>query len=148
MICFIKSHRGQALIETALVLLLLLFILLGITEFSRAWYRKSSLKNAVRHGVRKAVVEPSLIPIASTNCPSGAVIVNDVCTSPGVLNDARTTVSLALTDDADSSGDITKGDTIQVTATLIDATFFIVGNNPWPWPKGINISVDASMRYE
>ena len=55
-----NRQQGQTLIETALVLFLLLLILLGIAEFSRAWFIKNSLKNAARTGARVAAVESGI----------------------------------------------------------------------------------------
>jgi Flp pilus assembly protein TadG len=140
-----KKQKGQTLIETALILFLLLLILLGISEFSRAWYTKSSLKNAVRSGARVAVVTPTIGDLGPLSCPQGNPIINVVCTSPGVKNDSRTSVSI----DVDpGSGPATNGDTVTVTATYSDPFFFIVGNSPWPWPKSFSITTNASMRYE
>ena len=153
-----KRQEGQTLIETAFVLFLLLLILLGITEFSRAWYTKNSMKNAVRSGARVAVVTPGISPgtsvsyvsCGSPTCPfagtpaSIADIRAFVCCSPGV-KPTTTSVSLTYTDD-NSSGGLDRGDTILVSART---TFtFIVGNSPWPWGKEQTFTADASMRYE
>jgi len=48
------DERGQTLVEFAIILLLILAILFGITEFGRAWYYTNSLTNGVRTGVRYA----------------------------------------------------------------------------------------------
>ncbi|MGC2424893.1 MAG: TadE/TadG family type IV pilus assembly protein [Nitrospirota bacterium] len=50
----LNSKKGQALVELALVLPILLLLALGITEFGRAWYYDNALDDAVRAGVRKA----------------------------------------------------------------------------------------------
>jgi Flp pilus assembly protein TadG len=151
------NREGQTLIETALVLFLLLIILLGITEFSRAWFNKNSLKNAARHGVRIAVVTDSITSASNVacgnSCPATSPptttthIIEAVCCSPGVRNDSDTDVSLTFTDD-DSSGGLNKGDTVTISADFSDSDFFIVGGSPWPWPKEMNTNVSASMRYE
>ena len=46
-----KSNRqqGQTLIETAIILIVLLLIVFGITEFARAWFTKNSLKTIGEH---------------------------------------------------------------------------------------------------
>jgi Flp pilus assembly protein TadG len=157
-----KKQKGQTLIETAFILFVLLLILLGISEFARAWYNKNSLKNAVRQGARIAVVTPAattaVCPIDSgtqqilcpqsrtfTPCP-GSGIVNAVCISPGVSS-GNSQVSICYRDGTEgSSGTLDTGDTVNVCG---ETTFtFVVGNSPWPWPKTITISTDASMRYE
>ena len=154
----LKAQKGQTLIETALILFLLLLILLGISEFARAWYTKNSLKNAVRSGARLAVVTPSLDsyltgancdspPTNFEDCPNANAIANAVCTSPGVKNDSTTKVCVAV--EEQPPVDLTlvdSGDTITVAAT---STFtYIVGGSPWPWPTSTNLTTDASMRYE
>jgi len=151
-----KRQEGQTLIETAFVLFLLLLILLGITEFSRAWYTKNSMKNAARSGARVAVVTPtgnfpadcdfSSNPSGWTQCPNANVIINAVCSQPGVVA-ANTRVCVDQIDDNGTSG-FQSGDTVRVSANYNNPNFFVVGNSPWPWPKGLNMTTDASMRYE
>lgn len=46
------SESGAAAVELAIVLPLILMILLGITEFGRAYNARVSLQHAVREGVR------------------------------------------------------------------------------------------------
>jgi Flp pilus assembly protein TadG len=141
-----KEQKGQTLIETALILFILLLILLGISEFARAWYTKNSLKNAVRSGARVAVVTPSVSDLGALPCPQVAnSIINVVCTSPGVKNDNRTSVSINVDP---GSGPAVNGNEIMVTATYSDPNFYIVGNSPWPWPKSLSLTTYASMRYE
>src|SRR4030042_3019089 len=102
-----RNREGQTLIETALVLFLILLILLGISEFARAWYTKNSLKNAVRQGARVAVVTPGIsdttfICNSDTTCPNSDLIINAVCCQPGVPRDIAprvTTVTLTIADD-------------------------------------------------
>jgi hypothetical protein len=169
-----KRQKGQTLVETAIILFLLLLILLGITEFARAWFVKNSLKNAVRHGVRIAVVtpapgfNPTLIPpppprpavgtysdCQGNACPYSLTNNNDiidaVCCSSGVqnriFNDPKGGTRISLTYiDEDNTNTLTTGDTILVSA---QTNFnFIVGNSPWPWNKTQTFTTDASMRYE
>ena len=149
-----RKQKGQTLIETALILTLLLLILLGISEFARAWYTKNSLKNAVRQGARIAVVTPSVTIPASQQCsgnpcpatPADSTdIMNSVCCSPGVRNNNTTSVTITIPND-DGNNVANKDETINVSATT---TFdFVIGGSPWPWPGSIDITTDASMRYE
>lgn len=170
-----KRTEGQTLIETAIILFLLLLILLGITEFSRAWYTKNSLKNAVRHGARIAVVTDGIDPTpralnqspcpstgytncAENTCPSNPTDNDDirdaVCCSPGVQNRAinnnpngprGTEVIITYTDD-DTSVSLSNGDTVSVCARTQFQS--VVGSSFWPWLQNILITTDASMRYE
>ena len=96
----INNRKGQTLIETAVVLLILLIIVLGLAEFARAWFLKSSLKNAVRQGARVAVVitpatglSPTSFQCTSTTaCPNTNVIINAVCCQPGVKSGTSVTL--------------------------------------------------------
>ena len=51
------TSRGQALVEFALILPLLVFLLLGLFDFGRAVYAFSTVNNAARDGARLAVVD-------------------------------------------------------------------------------------------
>ncbi len=51
-----KSNKGNAVLELALVLPLLLLILFGITEFGRAIMTTNMLNSAAREGARLAAV--------------------------------------------------------------------------------------------
>jgi len=46
----VKSIRGQALVEVALTLPLLLLLILGAMDFGRMFYTKIILTNAAREG--------------------------------------------------------------------------------------------------
>ena len=52
----VRNERGQALIEMSLVLILLLMLLFGITEFGRLYYYNLTVSNAARAGARYASV--------------------------------------------------------------------------------------------
>jgi len=51
-----QGPRGQALVEFALILPLLMVLLFGIVEFGRAWNGKQVLTDAAREGARLAVL--------------------------------------------------------------------------------------------
>jgi hypothetical protein len=56
----LKHRKGQALVETALVLGIIVLFTFAITEFGRAMYIKNMLNNAARSGVRQAIVTSPL----------------------------------------------------------------------------------------
>lgn len=163
-----RRQKGQTIIETAFILTLLLLILLGITEFARAWYMKNSLKNAVRDGARKAVVSVSITPTidpvdpndrpyvnCTGACPSGTTIDNTyiknaVCCVSGIpnrqFNDPQggTRVSITYTD-ADGNSSLNAGDTILVSA---QTNFRSIVPLLSRYLRDKTITTDASMRYE
>jgi len=53
---FGRSERGQALVEFALVVPMLLLLLLGVVEFGRAWNAYQVITDAAREAARSAVV--------------------------------------------------------------------------------------------
>ena len=64
----LTSERGQALIETAMTLPLVLIVSVGIFEFGRAYQTWQVLTNAAREGARVAV-----LPSAGTSVPVARV---------------------------------------------------------------------------
>lgn len=53
------TSRGQAMLEFALVLVVLLLLLLGVIDFARLFYTWSSIANAAREGARFGTVHPN-----------------------------------------------------------------------------------------
>lgn len=53
------DQKGQALVELALSIFVLVLIVFGITEFGRVMYIKNTLNLAAREGTRLASVTPS-----------------------------------------------------------------------------------------
>jgi hypothetical protein len=56
----IEGERGQSILELALILPVLLMLVLGISEFGRAWMTLNIMTGAVREGARIASVTPNL----------------------------------------------------------------------------------------
>jgi Flp pilus assembly protein TadG len=55
-----RGARGQALVEFALIVPVLLLLVLGIVEFGRAWNAHQVLTDAAREAARTAVVRRAL----------------------------------------------------------------------------------------
>lgn len=53
---FVQSEKGQAMVEFALVLPILLTLLCGIIDFGWLYYNQITLNNAAREGARYAVI--------------------------------------------------------------------------------------------
>ena len=51
-----RSAHGQAIVEFAVVLVLLLMLVIGVFEFGRAWNIYQVITDAARGGARMAVV--------------------------------------------------------------------------------------------
>jgi len=81
----IRSNRGQAVIEFALVFPMLLLVCFGITEFGRAWMTMNILTSAAREGVRLAAVTAPDVPAVQQR-------VRDVCDAARIVPSAITVV--------------------------------------------------------
>ncbi len=53
-----QGNRGQALVEYALVLMIVLLVSLGTIDFARLFFTWSSMANAAREGARFGTVHP------------------------------------------------------------------------------------------
>ncbi len=56
----IRNQRGQATVEFALILPVLLLLVLGIIEFGKAWNLAQMATDAVREGTRQCVLADNL----------------------------------------------------------------------------------------
>jgi Flp pilus assembly protein TadG len=63
-----SSVKGQALVEFALVLPLVLLLVVGMLECARAWNLHQSMTDAVREGARRAVLADGW-PVDSAYAP-------------------------------------------------------------------------------
>lgn len=82
---FIRGNRGNAVVEMALVMPLLLFVCFGITEFGRAWTTVSVITSAAREGARLAVVTAPNITAVEDR-------VREVCGAAGIEPSSITVV--------------------------------------------------------
>jgi len=71
-----RGAVGQALAEFAIILVVLMLLLLGIIDLSRAVYIRSVVANAAREGARYAVVQPKATPQATIADAAKAVVVD------------------------------------------------------------------------
>jgi Flp pilus assembly protein TadG len=76
---FLSDENGQAMVEFALVLPILLMVLLGIVDFGRAWNARQVITNAAREGARTTVVSGS-----KAGPDSVKVLVNNALSSAGL----------------------------------------------------------------
>lgn len=78
-----KTQRGAALVEFAIIALLFFIILFGIIEFGRAWFTYNTLVEATRRGARVAAVCPAsttgitqVKQVTVFNAPTGTLTTN------------------------------------------------------------------------
>ncbi|MFQ5912356.1 MAG: TadE/TadG family type IV pilus assembly protein [Nitrospinota bacterium] len=126
-----RATRGQALVEFALTLPLLLLLLLGVVEFARAYFTYHLITNATREGARIGIITGK----------SGTDVNNAVQNrlSSGGLT-ATPTITVTGVDGA-SAGDLT---TVAVSYPFQSLSgSFIPG-----WSGMITLSQTTVMRHE
>lgn len=116
-----KHEQGQALVETAITLPLLLLLLMGIMEFGWYFYNQMSVENGSREGARFAIVNKDSASLTTdvTNLVKGIVI------SPGTLavsvNKGSESVTVTVTNDVATLTPIaamfTTGNTFELSAS-------------------------------
>ncbi|MBG6216402.1 Flp pilus assembly protein TadG [Arthrobacter sp. CAN_A6] len=80
----IRSERGAAAVEMALVLPVLILLLLGIMEFGRAFNTQITLTNAARESVRVMAITKSDSD-ARTSAKSAAQALNPALNDPNIV---------------------------------------------------------------
>jgi len=140
------DSRGQAIVELALVLFLLLLLVMGIFEFGRAMYIKNTLTHAARAGARAAVVTPGIVPETGKTCTSTGANLNiyqTVCSNiyQGIKK-GDITIDVVKT----PSGGLSAGDMVAVKVSLnqYHSKYRIVTFIPVP----DTLTGETAMRYE
>lgn len=144
----LKSNNGQALVEMALSIILLMTILIAIFEFGRAMYVKNTLNNSARSGARQAIVShgitegtTNLDPSQDYNGTGNDPVLKAVKLS--LFNGIKVSEVQVSIDNVGKTAAPARGDTVEIKVTwtnfqtftrLIDITNTLTGT--------------ASMRYE
>ena len=129
-------QRGQAMVESALVLIVTLGILIGTCDFGQFLYLHQSLaervRAAARYGAVRAYTWPGTdtINVADPNAPNGSSSI-----VPGLTTDMVTAEIIAEGTDAAR---------IRVSITNFPFTFF----SPWIAQHATARTIIASIPYE
>lgn len=113
----LRDERGQALVETGLVILILVFFLFAVVEFGRAFMISNVMTNAARIGARLASIAPP-----SQRDANGIL-----------LGSYETTIENAVRDEV-AALDAAFGPTINVIVTQIDGP-----------PPTVRVDVDGDL---
>lgn len=132
----IRGSKGQALVELALILPVLLMLILGVVEFGRAFYMKNTLVNAVRGAARKAAVSNSWTSSTIRFWTYSSVPAS--WRNPSVISLAQS--NPATPPSSGSGADITVNAKVRFT-TIVPNFFF-------PFKNYTSITAQATMRYE
>lgn len=128
----IANARGQALVELAFLLPVLLLLIIGSIEFGRVFFLQNMAINAAREGARKAVV----LSTSTWNIGTITTAVNNVITSSSIKQIVITPTSAPTV----------KGQEITVSVKVRFNT--IVPNFIFPFKNISSVTGRATMRYE
>lgn len=136
----IKDQRGQALVELALVIPLIMTLLLGIVEFGRIYTAQLTLNNAVRAGARAASVGDDDVSINNQ--------VTNIC-----LTNSLTSAELTINDITPAFSSRKMGDTVSVSADykvnlVVPIIKQIIDTVDGTADGKFKVSAEVSMRVE
>lgn len=155
----ISDKKGQTLVETALILIFLMLVIVGIMEFGRAMYFKNTANNAARGVARIAVVTPNLTATTepgfnadyTVNCSSGSgsltgpPAVNEFCGRFVTITKGTVEVDIDIYQPDGTTartGPAQTGDTVEVGVSIpFESLTRLITISP-------TLVGEASMRYE
>jgi Flp pilus assembly protein TadG len=112
----IVGRRGQALVELALVTMMLMFLVAGTLDLGRAWYSSISIDSAAREGALEAAIDPGSFQAGQ---PCDPVTNRIMCRVIGAAAGSNVTISPAdvsvTCDPSPCPASPTWGDTVTVT---------------------------------
>jgi len=140
----LKDQRGQALIEFALTLPMLLVVMFMITEFGRALFQYNLLAQSTREGARVAVVS------AEANAPTaGQDRIDEFLAAAGL---DTSTLTRTVVVDPDYQGSGTK---VAIATVQMPFRFILQGDMPTNpggaskvSPGGITLTAETIMKAE
>lgn len=125
-----NDTRGSVMVEMAVAVTLLVFLIFGIVEFGRAFFIANVLNNAAREGARKAVVTTNTATFEST-------VKNYITTNCLPIDQAGVTITI--------TGTRVTGNPITVK---VEQPFTNLVPNIMPQLNNITLKGQATMRYE
>jgi Flp pilus assembly protein TadG len=161
-----RGEKGQALIEMALVMLLLSVIVFGIAELGQYYFYQNTFNSAARAGVRQAAVTPNLVADDTRITGPAGYVKSLLASSLSSATISNTTVKVLLYNDpttppctsspnpctcsgtggSGSGGAVNIGDRVEVRVCW---NFQILTGSIIPFFSGSRwIAGDAAMRYE
>lgn len=138
------ARRGTAFVETALVIPILLMVLLGIVEFSRAFMVAQLLTNAAREGCRQGVLQ------GTTTSEVESLVAELVATTVGVSED-EVDVTVEITpaegnpDPENELSQARKRDLCAISVRLPMSSVSFIG---LPETKDLSLLGQCAMRHE
>jgi Flp pilus assembly protein TadG len=147
-----KNQKGQALVEFAIILPLLLLLLFGIFEFGRAMFIKNTLNNAARAAVRVAVVTPNItdkpyIAGELSEPVTADKIQTKICDSLSYIDKGTATATVDVIGRT-SPATAKPNDTVTITVTCVFDSIVSKVTDTLQIKVPNTLRGEASMRYE
>ena len=136
-----RSQTGQAIVEFAFVLPILLLMILGIIEFSLLLYDKAVITNASREGARVGIVAQDRSNISAINTTISDAV-NNYCRN-NVISFGSTTVTIP----APAWSGYTFGDSLTVTVNF-NYTWLVLPHFISGFGSAKQITASTKMRLE
>jgi len=131
------AQRGQALAEFAIILVVLMLLLLGVIDLSRAVYIRSVVANAAREGARYAVVQPRELSQAAIAGAAASVVLDRSLAGSVAVSPADVSVTWPDSDHV----------RVEVVCTYHPATV-LIAQAAGIGPGGIVLRGSSQMRRE
>lgn len=149
-----KNEKGQTVIETALLIILLLVLFFGIAEIARAWWYKGQLGTAARAGAREQVVQNNIsaggaCSFSGGRCTGGDTVVAAACNSITTQDLCNSAVVVVNSDTTCSSTGTIVGAciTVSVAGSFTTALPGLIGSSSGLMPAG-PLQATMVMRHE
>lgn len=136
-----RRDEGQALVEMALALPILLLLLVGIFEFARAYSIKQTVVNAAREGARQAVLQ-------GVSADSVTRVINRYLTSNNIAPStaASSPTTITLTGIGGTAGDpVTVEVVTRYDFLLMGPVVGLIGGS---FADGVPLRSQTTMRHE
>jgi Flp pilus assembly protein TadG len=136
--------EGQALVEMALALPILLLLLVGIFEFARAYSIKQTLVNAAREGARQAVLQGVTVD-SVTNVINGYLASNNIAPSTAASSPTTITIEPTGLSSAVAGTPVTITVVTRYDFLLMGPVVGLIGGS---FANGVFLRSQTTMRHE
>ena len=131
--------RGQSTVEMALMFPVFLLVLLGIIEFSRAFYAYSVVSNAAREGARYGIMHPTWVDSDDNGDPNNIEFRARRLTTG--LQASNLTITTTFPDTTRTSGDRVKVEVVYQLVLILPVDQLISA-------QGVRLGSSSIMRIE
>jgi Flp pilus assembly protein TadG len=141
----LRDQRGQAMVEMALVMPILIMVILGIFEFGRVYNYQLTLTNAVREGARFAAVGPFVDTTPNVETGTSTPVKTEISNRVKAYSVGLTSANVTVTTKFQGS---TTSARLPGSSAEVAATYSVTVKIPFMTTQTFNIHSTAIMRVE